>query len=210
MTDEAGSPIAGALVEVDHGIVRDSPSTSTCPDFGGSCWLATRTDANGEWAMTVEAGPSNSPYAPGIGYTYSFAPGYETHVQWVPAGGPVLVYDLQLRAERPIHPGESTSVSVGPTSMLCTDLEDWWVLNNRCEVIQINSAAGTLVVEVRGTGGAAAPLIFWATSGNYAGRITRPDPSTVSIPVGGGTYRLFVGIPAGAPTQSFDVTTSLR
>lgn len=212
VTDEAGSPIAGALVAVNHGRVQGSTTTSTCPDFVQNwCWLSTRTNASGEYAMEVEAGPLRSSYgAPGIGYTYSFAPGYETNVQWVPAGGPLLTHNLQLRPERPIRPGESTSVSVGPTSMLCTDLEDLWVLGNRCEVIRVESAAGTLVVDVGPTGGAAPPLLFWATSGNYAGLITRTGPSTVSIPVRGGTYLLFVGIPEGAPTQRFDVTTSLQ
>ena len=212
VTDEAGVPIASALVAVNHGRVQGSTTTSTCPDFVQNwCWLSTRTNATGEYAMEVEAGPLRSSYgAPGIGYTYSFAPGYETTVQWVPAGGPLLVHDLQLRPERPIRPGESTSVSVGPTSMLCTDLEDWWVLGNRCEVIQVESSAGTLIVDVRTAAGAPAPLLFWATSGNYAGLITRPGPSTVSIPVRGGTYRLFVGIPDGTPTERFDVVTSLR
>jgi hypothetical protein len=216
VTDEAGAPIAGALVEVDHGKVAQSSTTSHCPGGGAFCWVATRTNERGEYAVEVEAGLlRNTPaigyqYAPGIGYIYSYASGYETNVQWVPAGGPLLVHDLQLRAERPIRPGESTSVSVGPTSMLCTDLEDLWLLGNRCEVIQVESAAGTLIVDARTAGGAPAPLLFWATSGNYAGLITRPGPSTVSIPVRGGTYRLFVGVPEGSPTERFDVVTSLR
>lgn len=211
VTDEAGLPIAGALVEVDHGKVAASSTTSQCPGFAAFCWVATRTNGNGEYAVEVEAGALRSSYgAPGIGYVYSYASGYETTVQWVPAGGPILVQNLQLRPDRPIRPGESTSVSVGPTSMLCTDLEDWWALGNRCEVIQVESAAGTLIVDVRTAGGAPAPLLFWATSGNYAGLITRPGPSTVSIPVRGGTYRLFVGIPDGTPTERFDVVTSLQ
>ena len=216
VTDEAGSPIAGAVVEVDHGAVQGSSTTSFCPSFGAFCWLSTRTNASGEYSMEVEAGPLAASgaighqYAPGIGYIYSFAPGYETNVQWVPPGGPLLVQNLQLRPERPIRPGESTSVSVGPTSMLCTDLEDWWLLGNRCEVIQVESSAGTLIVDVRAASDAAVPLLFWATSGNYAGRITRPSPSTVSIPVSGGTYRIFVGLPEGTPTERFDVVTSLR
>ena len=212
--DEAGSPIAGAVVEVDHGAVQGGSPTSQC--VGAFCWLSTRTNASGEYSMEVEAGPLAASgaighqYAPGIGYIYSFAPGYETNVQWVPPGGPLLVQNLQLRPERPIRPGESTSVSVGPTSMLCTDLEDWWLLGNRCEVIQVESSAGTLIVDVRAASDAAVPLLFWATSGNYAGRITRPSPSTVSIPVSGGTYRIFVGLPEGTPTERFDVVTSLR
>lgn len=216
VTDEAGSPIAGAVVEVDHGKATASSTTSHCPSFGAFCWLSTRTNASGEYSMEVEAGrlatsgAIGHQYAPGIGYLYSFAPGYETNVQWVPPGGPLLVQNLQLRPERPIRPGESTSVSVGPTSMLCTDLEDLWRLGDRCEVVQVESSAGTLIVDVRAVGGSIAPLVFWATTGNYAGLITRPGPSTVSIPVRGGTYRILVGIPEGTPTQPFDVVTSLH
>ena len=72
------------------------------------------------------------------------------------------------------------------------------------------SSAGTLVVDVRGAGGSIAPLLAGATSGNYAGQITRPGPSTVSIPVSGGTYRIFIGVPEGTPAQRVDVTTSVR
>ena len=214
VTDEAGSPIASALVELDHGIVAASRTTSTCPFV--FCWLSTRTNASGEYAMEVEAGPMASSraighqYAPGIGYLYSFAPGYEIDIQWVPAGGPLLVQNLQLQRLRTIGAGQSTSVSVRPTSALCTDLEDWWLLGNRCEVIHVESAAGTLVVDVRGEGSSVVPFVFAATSGNYAGGWTRPGPSTVSIPATGGTYRIFVGIPEGTPTQRFDVVTSLR
>jgi hypothetical protein len=50
----------------------------------------------------------------------------------------------------------------------------------------------------------------WYTTGNYAGFITRPGPGLLSIPVRGGTYRIFVGLPDGAPPQQFTVTTSLR
>jgi formylmethanofuran dehydrogenase subunit D len=118
--------------------------------------------------------------------------------------------DLQLRAVHAIRAGESTSVSVSSASSLCTDLEDLYGLGSRCEVIQIESAAGRLVVDVRTSDGSITPRIFWATSGNYAGRITRPGPSIVSIPVGGGSYRIFIGTPEGSPTALFEVVTSLQ
>lgn len=207
VTAEAGSPIVGAVVEVDHGKVAGSSTTSYCPPHPNFCWVSTRTNGNGEYAMEFEGGPMGN-Y--GIGYVYSLADGYETNIQWVPPGSPTPVQNLHLRRIRVIRAGEATSVSVEPASSLCSDLEDWWLLSNRCEVVQIEASQGTLVVDVRDAAGSVVPLVFWATTGNYAGIPVRSGPSTVSIPVRGGTYKIFVGIPDGTATARFDVVTSLR
>jgi hypothetical protein len=194
-------------VEVDHGKAAGSVSTSNCPTFGSFCWLTTRTNDNGEYDMEFEAGMGDH----GIGYVYSFADGYETNIQWVPPGSQAPVQNLHLRRIRVVRAGEATSVAVEPTSSLCSDLEDLWVLSSRCEVLRIEAKAGTLVVEARaGETDDVVPLVFWATTGNYAGSPTRPGPGTVSIPAGGGTYQIFVGILDGTASQRFDVLTSLR
>jgi hypothetical protein len=146
----------------------------------------------------------------GLGYVYSFQDGYEADVQWVPTSSSPAVRDMRLRPTRSIPAGESIVVSVDATSSLCTDLEDLWVLENRCAIVVIESGAGMLNVEVRPMAGGPAPTIFWYTTGNYAGFITRPAPGAVAIPVRGGTYRVLVGVPEGAPSQQFDVTTTLR
>jgi hypothetical protein len=145
-----------------------------------------------------------------LGYVYSFRDGYEVDVQWVPTSSSPAVRDLRLRPTRPIPAGESIVVSVDATSSLCTDLEDLWVLENRCEIVVIESGAGMLTVEARAAGGGPAPSLFWYTTGNYAGLITRPAPGAIAIPVQGGTYRVLVGVPEGAPSQQFNVTTTLR
>jgi hypothetical protein len=209
VTTDAGSPIAGAVVEVDHGRVGGSTTTSFCPTVGNFCWVSTQTNGNGEYVMEFEAGPMRDQ---AIGYVYSFADGYETNIQWVPLGSPTLVQNLNLRRIRMIRAGEATSVSVQPASSLCSDLEDLWALDNRCEVVQIEAShTGTLVVEVgAATVGSVVPQVFWATTGNYGGIPVRLSSSTVSIPVRGGTYRIFVGIPDDTATERFDVVTSLR
>jgi hypothetical protein len=101
-------------------------------------------------------------------------------------------------------------VSVEPGSSLCTDLEDLFVLTSRCAIVLIESGPGTLSVEARAASGDVVPSMYWYTSGNYAGLITRPGPGIVSIPVRGGTYRILVGLPEGSAAQQFNVTTSLR
>jgi hypothetical protein len=212
--DEAGSPIPGALVAVDHGRVAGSEATSVCPMWA-FCWVSTETNGNGGYELSFIAGPLRNSgaigheFAPGPGYMYSFADGYETNVQWVQAGGSVLVQDIHLRRVRTIRAGQSTSLSVGPASSLCTDLEDWWLLGNRCEIFRIESAAGTLKVEVRGGSGSTAPVVFAATSGNYTSSYQR-GPSMLSIPAGGGTYTIFVGLPEGSAPARFDVVTALE
>jgi hypothetical protein len=128
----------------------------------------------------------------------------------VPSGASPAVQDLRLRPSRSISAGASTVVLVDATSSLCTDLEDLWRMDSRCEIVLIDSGAGMLHVEARPAAGGEPPSIFWYTSGNYAGLITRPSPGAIAVPVRGGTYRVLVGIPEGAPSQRFDVTTTLR
>jgi hypothetical protein len=145
-----------------------------------------------------------------LGYVYSFRDGYEVDVQWVPTSSSPAVRDLRLRPTRSIPAGESIVVSVDAASSLCTDLEDLWAMQSRCEMVVIESGAGMLNVQARPAAGGPAPSIFWYTTGNYAGFITRPAPGAVAIPVRGGTYRVLVAVPEGAPSQQFNVTTTLR
>jgi hypothetical protein len=209
-----GAPVAAALVEVDYAPAGGaSTPPSQCP-LVGFCWLATRTNALGEYSVEFEPQPwpGRTPGSGGgtLGYVYSLMDGYEVDVQWVPRSSSPAVRDLRLRPTRGIPAGASTVIAVDSTSSLCTDLEDLWVMESRCEVVVIESGAGTLNVEARPTAGEPAPSIFWYTTGNYAGFITRPAPGAVAIPVRGGTYRVLVAVPEGAPSQQFNVTTTLR
>jgi hypothetical protein len=215
--DQNGTPVSGALVEVDYPAGGGSSNPpSQCPGFG-FCWLVTRTNNLGEYSIEFEpqprpgricgAAPASSC---GLGFVYSFHDGYEADVQWVPTGSSPVVQDLRLRPSRSIPAGASTVVSVDPSSSLCTDLEDLWRMESRCAIVVIESGAGTLHVEARPAAGTPAPSIFWYTSGNYAGLITRPASGAVAIPVRGGTYRVLVAVPEGVPSQQFTVTTTLR
>ena len=213
--NENGVPQSDVIVEVDYATMPGSSSSppSRCPLDPQFCWLLTRTNGRGEYEVEFEPRPwpAHELRAPGsLGYVYSYRNGYDLDVQWVPVGPSPAVRDLQLRRPRTILAGESIGITVEPTSSLCTDLEDLWAMRNRCELVVIESGAGTLTVEARGTSGGSVPLLFWYTSGNYGGLITRPAPGVVSIPARGGTYVILVGQPEGAPSQLFTVTTSLR
>ena len=182
-------------------------------DYAAGAWLATRTNEQGEYSFEFHAGTWGGRLGAadwGWGFVYSFDEGYEVDVQWVPTGSSPAVRDLHLRPTRSIRTGESIVVSVDGRSSLCTDLEDLWVMDSRCEIVVIESGAGMLNVEARPAAGGPAPTIYWYTTGNYAGFITRPAPGAVAIPVRGGTYRVLVAIPEGAPLQKFNVTTTLR
>ena len=212
--DQNGAPMSGVLVEVDYrpaGGASNPPSH--CP-FADFCWFVTRTNDRGEYSVEFEPAIWRGRVGArdfGFGYIYSFHDGYEVDVQWVPTtGSPRVVRDMRLRPTRSIRAGESIVVSVDAASSLCTDLEDLWVMESRCEIVVIESGAGMLNVEARSAAGGAAPSIFWYTSGNYNGFITRPAPGAVAIPVRGGTYRVMVAVPEGAPSQQFNVTTTLR
>jgi hypothetical protein len=216
--DQDGAPVSGALVEVDYpagGGASNPPSH--CPGFG-FCWLVTRTDSFGVYSVEFETRPwppgricGAAPESScGSGFVYSFHDGYEVDVQWVPTAASPSVRDLRLRPTRSIPAGASTVVRIDSESSLCTDLEDLWRMESRCAIVVIESGAGTLHVEASPAAGGTAPSIFWYTSGNYAGLITRTAPGAVSLPVRGGTYRILVAVPEGAPPQQFNVTTTLR
>jgi len=207
--DENGAPVAGTTVAVDYmaGAGTSNPP-SHCPTFqpGPFCWLATRTNELGEYA--VEFYPQPWPNR-GLGYVYTVRDGYHTDVQWVPVAPSPVVLNLRTRASRSILAGESTVVKVEPTSSLCSDLEDLFAMGSRCEIVLIESGPGTLRVEARAVSGDVAPQMFWYTTGNYGGLIER-GPGFVSFLARGGMYRIMVGLPEGAPAQQFDVTTSLK
>jgi hypothetical protein len=195
-------------VWVEYGSVKGSaPTCSTVADF---CWLFTRTNSNGEYAFEFEARPLTNNRVGYVGHVYAFADGYEVNLQWVPLGSDSLAQSFALRPVRILAAGEFASVSVGPTSSLCVDLEDLYAVEHRCEIIQVEARqAGTLVVDLRAAG-AVVPVVMWATSGHYGGLIVKSGPSTASIPVLGGTYRIFVGMADGHPTERVDVVTSLH
>ena len=80
--DQNGTPVSGALVEVDYpaGGASSNPP-SQCPGFG-FCWLVTRTNNLGEYSVEFEpqprpgricgAAPASSC---GLGFVYSFHDG---------------------------------------------------------------------------------------------------------------------------------------
>jgi len=207
--DEDGAPVSGAIVEIDYASVgRASNPPSNCPSaLPPFCWVAMSTNGQGEYSIEFHPGPWSNR---GLGYVYSFAGGYEVDVQWVPTNGSPAVRDLRLRRTRSVPAGGSVAVLVDARSSLCTDLEDLWALDNRCEVVVIESGPGILNVEARPADGGAVPAMFWYTTGNYGGFITRPAPGSVAIPVRGGTYRVLVGLPEGEQAHQFNVTTTLR
>jgi hypothetical protein len=209
VVDENGVPVVGASVEVDYltGGGTSIPPANCFASEAPFCWLLARTNSLGEYSVEFNAVPWQNR---GLGYAYAYADGHETDVQWVPVGAAPVVRNMRIPTTRPLRPGDSTMVTVDASSSLCTDLEGVFGYTSRCETVVIESGAGTLVIEARAISGDTVPLMYWYTSGNYAGLNTRPGPGIVSIPARGGTYRLFVGLPDGAAPQQFTVTTSLR
>ena len=192
VTDEAGSPLSGVLLEVDYSS-GGGPSNppSNCPSIATFCWFVMRTNPSGYYEAEFQLSPR--PLGGGVyGYIYSVDEGYMTNVQSLPFSSNVI-QNLRLRRPRRIDVGASTTVTVEPDSSLCSDLEDLFAFGYRCEYVTV------------------VPTVFWTTSGNYAGAIVRSsDPSTVSIPISGGVYNIMAGVPAGGPAQRVTVQTSMK
>jgi hypothetical protein len=92
---------------------------------------------------------------------------------------------------------------------MCSDLEDWRLLEFS-EIVDIHAAGtGTLVVTA-GTDAGVVPRLFFATSGNYTGPDTNGSGIAAAGVTAGQRYRVFVGVPNGMPAQRIDVSTSLR
>jgi hypothetical protein len=211
VTDETGSPLSGVLVEVDYSSAGGpSNPLSHCPGIATFCWLVTRTNGGGYYEAEFEL--NQRPLGGGVhGYIYSVFEGYATNVQPLPFSSNV-VQNLRLRPTRRIDVGQSIEVTVEPDSSLCSDLEDLFALAYRCEFVDVVAPTpGTLLVEIRAAAGGVAPTVFWTTSGNYVGPITRsPDISTAPIQIRGGTYGILAGIPAGSGPQRLTVHTSMK
>lgn len=205
--DENGTPVPGAsvvLYYVSAGGVS-SPPYSAChpgPSYGRHCWLSTSTNDLGEYSVEFDPLPWGSGF--GLGYVNSYRDGYEGDTQWVPTSGSPAVRDLRLRRTRSILAGESIVVSVDATTSLC---HGEWVWASRCETFVIESGAGFLFVEARPEAGRPAPTILLYSSHDHS---PGPAPGVVAMKVLGGTYRVQVEVPEGAPSQQFNVTTSLR
>jgi len=212
VTQENGSPLSGAGVEVDYreggGGFSDPPAR--CHSLG--CWLFARTDPAGNYDVTFEPGPGPIFLGQGAGVIYGLMEGFATNTQLLPRGSAEIVQNLRLRPVRRIDVGQSIEVTVEPDSSLCSDLEDLYALSYRCEFVDVVAPTpGTLLVELRGSVGGVVPTVFWTTSGNYTGPITRsPDVSTVPIQIRGGTYGILAGIPAGSAPQRLAVHTSMK
>lgn len=210
MLDENGAPVANASVTVNYRprTTESNPPLKCTPvPDSGFCWLTALTNETGHYA--VEFDPKPWPQY-GLGYIEVSRDGYETNVQWVPRASPPTIQNVKLRTSRTILAGASITVTVDPTSSLCTDFEDLWVFGDRCEIVNIEAGPGALLVEARAVSGNVVPLMYWYTSSNTTARPTIPAPGSLSIPAGGGLYRVLIGLPDGALAQRFNVTTSLQ
>jgi hypothetical protein len=173
-----------------------------------------RVRTNGSGDYRVEVGGFGSIWAYMEGYELNFQVGCAWGQCWPKGSLPTeVVLPFRLQRVRTFTAGESIAISVDPDSSRCTDLEDLWVLDHRCETVRVTTnTAGTLVVQAHagGTGGAE-PTLLWATSSEFGGPAERPGPGTVSVPMKrGGTAIFMVGVPDGQRSQRFDVTTALR
>ena len=208
VTDEVGSPVPDAWVTVIHGFITGSSRTSNCTPQTLVCTVRARANGEGIYAVEFTAGPFPArPYFPPheIALVGTSLQGYESDVQWVPADSMAGVRDLRLRRVRQIDVGQSVLVAVGPDSSLCSDLEYFFVLHARCEIVRVvSTAAGPLVVEARAVEGGSVPLMFDPLSSSQA------QPGVISVPTGVGMRQILVGLSGMAEPRRFEVVAALR
>ena len=205
VTDEAGSPIAAARVEVDYAPPPGRLGAYVLTDANGGGYY--EVDFEADRPLGTMGLPPNT-----VGLISSWKDGYEVDNQLVPGGTVTIVKNLRLRPALTASAGQSIMVSIEPDSSICTDREDWFIPSRRCRSFSVLvGAAGTLTVEPRATGGGGiVPIVFSATSGRYERQILGPGTVSLLQVRSGERYLIFVGIPDGTAPGQFEVTTSLR
>jgi hypothetical protein len=212
VTDENGAPLAGVHVEVDYRLGGDSSNPQArCVSALGACFLLTSTNDRGEYDVEFEPGPGRLFNSDGAALIYSLRDGSEVNAQLVARGATEFRQTLRLRNVRTLTAGHATTVSIDADSSLCSDLEDWWVLTNRCDVLTVvASEAGVLTVDANAPTGGEKPLVFFATSGWYTTtQNNEPGRATVGVQAGR-PNRVYIGTPIGNAPARYEVSTSLR
>jgi hypothetical protein len=212
VSDQQGVPLAGALVEVGYRAAVDSGFSipaARCTD--GECWMALRTDAIGRYEATWDPDPGPVFYAVNLAGLVSVSVGgFAPNIQLLPSGAVEIVQNLRMRPTRRIGVGESIAVTVESDSSLCTDLFDTFVMQKRCEFIDVVAPAdGTLLVEIRADTGSVVPSVF-LKDGTSSAPIEYPNPSMALIPIRGGVHTVMAGVPVGLGPQRLTVSTSMK
>ena len=137
VTGDNGAPLADASINVDYppgGQFANPPSRCVRDWF---CIITTRANSRGEFDVEFEPGPGTVFNAQAAALIYSLRDGFEAGLQLVPRGAAEQRQTLRLRQVRTVSAGQAISASIEHDSSLCSDLEDWWVLTNRCEVLTV-------------------------------------------------------------------------
>lgn len=211
VTDESGAPLPGVSITVDYppGGSFASPPGRCVQNM--LCLISTSSNGRGEYELSFEPGPGIIFMADVAGLAYSYSDGFEQNLQVLPRGTTEIRQTLRLRQERRVNAGQSVAVAIERDSTMCTDLEDWWLLTYRCEILNVLvGETATLTVEARGVQGGDSPRVFFATTGRYTTtQGNEPGRATVGVEAGQ-RYKVFIGTPVGNAPTRFDVSTSLR
>jgi hypothetical protein len=203
VTDEAGSPIANASIEIDY----------MPPPGQLGAFVPASANGSGYYEVDFEAHrPFPNIGQPTVGVILAWSKDYQDNDQLLPWGATDIVKNLRLRRVQTVSAGQPITVSIEPDSSICWDREDWFVPDHRCYQFDVVvGSPGTLTIDAHAPeGGAIVPLVFSATSGRYRGQ--KPGPGTVSLfqVEAGQRYHIFVGIPDGTAPQRYSVSTSLQ
>jgi hypothetical protein len=201
VTDETGAPMGGALVSI-----------AFAPYGTAGAGVATPTNGAGQYQLDFSPGGPLGYLPNASGTITAYSPGFQVNQQSLAWGATDVVKNLRLRAVKGVEAGQSLTVSIDADDSICSDQEDWFIPQSRCEQFTVRpGSVGTLMIEARAvTDGGPVPIVFSATSGWY--RRQTGGPGTVSLLEvrAGESYQIYVGVPDGTAPQRFAVSTSLR
>jgi hypothetical protein len=209
VADEMGTPLSGLPLHFEFA----AGDFASVPELPCNSYCTISTDAAGRYELGFKALP-NSFYGSRLaaGLVHTWRQGYQSTVLLLPLGTTEIVQNIRLRRSRVVRPGESVSILIDSDSSLCTDLEDWFVMDRRCEQVEIvTDTAGYLTVDAReSVAGRPVPLVFFRTTGNYTTFQNRGS-GVVSVGVSARErYIVMIGVPLDLAPQRYELTTTIQ
>lgn len=200
VTDDAGTPIAGARVSIWLDYI-DQPSV--------------QTDGAGRYELRFTGTPGANYVRgydpPGTEDSFAFvnveAPGYEPHSRHALGTSPLLVENFRLRRVQRLTAGESATVTLDRDDSVCV-LDAWPGRELICRTLRVlASRDGLMTVEALPTNSSSDRPSLEV----YGGNAGAPRNNPTSLQVTAGTqYTVHVGVPWGvAGNPSLVVTTAL-
>ena len=198
VTDLDGTPLAGASVEVDY------------IDFhGNGQWRTVNTTSAGRYSLHVPARPHSQVHGvPNtLGIICSGLSGYDFNVQLVGGNATQNEINFRLHRRRVIEAGASIAIALERHSSLCTDFDNVFKFDARCEYVYVKTATDGILTVTASPVSSNGIVPFICCTGPW---VAARDSVLRVQAKAGGQYAIRFEMPISAAPQQLEVTTALE